>query len=312
MNYTSRILVQFADPAAREALISEVSLQRIAETAYDADTLALEGPFTPVFDRVELSVVLEGPTQIDGGWAKPGTTERTDLRLSVLGMDGEVLTAEAVWEGAIIARSVDATAQIVAVETPRVDFGGVDEAIIADLGALPAAPDAREAARRAEILARLRAPLDAPDVVTESDLPKLFRSLGATDAEGLLDALANGAVLPIRMAFSDSTDGPPVPRRLPITAAVFIYDDPFQLGDALRNTRRVLAQLRARGATPAPDPALPSRNALLALWLVPESVLDDDDWPGGDDGNAAARRTARADAAQVWLGPLGIVLIPLP
>ncbi len=311
MDFADRTLVRLADANERAALLGSSELERVLRTAYDADSLGLSGPFAGVFDRVDLGGSLSRSVELDGHWARSGTAERTEARMELRGLAVPGPTVDALWEGAVVARASADTATVTAVEVDLPDVGGVDDAVVADLGALPDDPAALDAARRAVILERLRATLDQPGAVGDAHLDSLFRSVGADDAGSFLHAMTNGATVPLRISFSDSPTGPLSPRRLPITALVLIRDVGFSLTGLLHESRQALDHLRARGAAPPPDPGLPRRHGLLALWLVPESVLDDDDWPGGGSGSAAARRTARAEAAAAWLSLLGIVLVPV-
>jgi hypothetical protein len=46
--------------------------------------------------------------------------------------------------------------------------------------------------------------------------------------------------------------------------------------------------------------------------MVPETLFDDNDWPGGTAGTIPEKRLQRRRAAAKWLGPEGIVFAPTP
>jgi hypothetical protein len=48
------------------------------------------------------------------------------------------------------------------------------------------------------------------------------------------------------------------------------------------------------------------------VWMLPEAIFDDDDWPGGTTGTVVEKRLLRRRAAAAWLGPQGIVFAPTP
>jgi hypothetical protein len=52
------------------------------------------------------------------------------------------------------------------------------------------------------------------------------------------------------------------------------------------------------------------RQPLFAAWVIPGSIFDDSDWPGGQAGMTADQlRTARRAAAGAWLAREGIGLV---
>ena len=56
MNFVDSTLVKFADPATRTALFDDVALEQLLSAAYDTTTLNVGGPFTPLFDDVQLGL----------------------------------------------------------------------------------------------------------------------------------------------------------------------------------------------------------------------------------------------------------------
>jgi hypothetical protein len=96
---------------------------------------------------------------------------------------------------------------------------------------------------------------------------------------------------------------------LPLAAVVLVRDAAgLSLAELLADSKSVRERLRAYGAEQPPDPVLRLRETLVVVWVVPEALFDDGDWPGGGAGTPAERRAARRIAAGTWLAREGIGL----
>ena len=80
----------------------------------------------------------------------------------------------------------------------------------------------------------------------------------------------------------------------------------------LHESKMALEHLREAGVARAPDAQIGSPAPLLVIWMVPETVFDDDDWPGATAGSPAQRRLQRRRAAAVWLRRESIAIAPTP
>ncbi len=104
-----------------------------------------------------------------------------------------------------------------------------------------------------------------------------------------------------------------VPKPLPIGAALLIRDAAgFSVAQLLVDSKTVRERLRSYGLERPFDPELRVREPLLVVWVVPASLFDDADWPGGDTGTADERRAARRATAGEWLAREGVGLVAIP
>lgn len=108
----------------------------------------------------------------------------------------------------------------------------------------------------------------------------------------------------VGVTYAPPGNAPPASRILPITAALFIRPVGFSLVQLLMETRRARTQIESSGLARPADPELPTRHAIVAVWVLPAAALDES-FPG----NAPAAR--RAAAAQ-WLAREGIGLAIIP
>jgi hypothetical protein len=102
-------------------------------------------------------------------------------------------------------------------------------------------------------------------------------------------------------------------RPLPIAAALLIRDAAsLSIAQLLADSKSVRERLTPYGVERPPEPTLRLREPLLVVWIVPEALFDDADWPGGGGGAPAQRRALRRAAAGAWLAREGIGLVATP
>lgn len=102
-------------------------------------------------------------------------------------------------------------------------------------------------------------------------------------------------------------------RELPIAAALLIRDATgLSIAQLLADSKTVRDRLTPYGLERPPDPAHRLREPLLIVWIVPEALFDDADWPGGNGGGPAQQRALRRAAAGEWLAREGIGLVATP
>jgi hypothetical protein len=312
VNFVDVTLLQLADPVRRGALFDGEALEAIATAAYGEDTASLEGPFQPIFEELTLGLAIAGRSTVDGWWTD--SAGRHEGRFVIAGLGREpAARVDAFWRGAIVARVSPATGRIVEAISAWPDPSGIDDEIIADLGALPVDPIALEGQRRDRYLARIRAQLRQPDAFTDVIFDEWLQRVGAASVGDLVTRfrgiIATGT---LKLRYSDPSSVRPSPRELPLAAAVMVRAAPISLADVLFQSKLVLEQLREAGLERASDLDVSSRARMLAVWIVPETVFDDADWPGGTTGTPAERRLARRRAAAGWLAAEGIAFAVTP
>jgi hypothetical protein len=96
-------------------------------------------------------------------------------------------------------------------------------------------------------------------------------------------------------------------RPLPVAVALLVRAE-LPAAELLREVGLVRERLGALGVERPPDDGLRPRRPLVVGLVVPETVFDDDDWPGATPGmSAAEQRAARRAAAGRWLAREGTV-----
>ena len=312
MDYVDFTLIRMADPATRASLFDDETLEQMAAAAYGDEAATLTGPYQPVFQEMEIGLSVPSRSTIDGWWNAGTTHNEGRFVIAGIGRDSFV-RVDALWRGGIIARVTPATGRITEEISEWPDPSRIDEEIVVALGSLPADPAALENERRDRFLARIRAVLHQPDAFTDAIFDDWLRRAGAVSVGDLMTRF-HGVVSTgtLRIRYSDPAALPPSPRELPITAAVLLRDQPIALAEIVSQSKLVREHLREAGVERARDADASARAPILMVWMVPETVFDDDDWPGGTTGTPAERRLLRRRAAAAWLGPQGIAFAPTP
>ncbi len=304
MNYVDRTLLRLADPNTRAAVFDTGSLEQLINAAYDTSGLNLQGPFNPLFDQFRIGLASPRLGTIEGTWSVVGGTERKEARFQAAGVGtGSVIRVDAFWRGAIVARTSAAPARIETVEIQWPGHSGIDEEIVAALGALPGNPVALELERRTRLVQRIRAAFNQPAAFPEASFDDWLRSVGATSAGDLITRF-QGASQPgvMQLRLVQGPTPPSSPKPLPVAVSLLIRDAGFSLADLILETRLVHEQLEPMGLG-RPSPTGSALKApLLVTWVVPDTVFNDGDWPGA---NAAARRAGAGE----WLARERIGLV---
>jgi hypothetical protein len=310
VDYVDFTLIRMADPATRASLFDDETLEQMTAAAYGEEAAALTGPYQPVFKEMEIGLSIPSRSTIEGWWNSGSTHNEGRFLIAGIGRDSSV-RIDALWRGGIIARVTPATGRITEEIAEWPDPSGIDAEIEAALGALPADPIALEQERRNRFRVRIRTVLHQPDALTDAVFDDWLRRLGAVSVSDLMTRFRGVVSIgALRIRYSDPTAPPPSPRELPITAAVFLRDQPIALADIVSQSKLVREHLREAGVERARDADTSARAPILMVWMVPETVFDDDDWPGGTSGTPAERRLLRRRAAAAWLGPQGIAFAP--
>jgi len=310
VDFVDATLIRIGDPATRAAVFDQTTLEQMAQAAYDADALGLEGPFNAVFDQVTLGMSIATVGVLEGMIRNQSGGPATELHLQVAGL-GPLLPArvDVLWRGSVVARTVPANSPITSVKL-RFVVDDIDKEIIDDLGALPDDPAVLETERRPRLLAKMRGAMAQPALLSDAAFDNWLSSVGASSVNDLIDN-HRGSIEPsvMQLQFAPPFDGAATPRQLPIAAAILIRDgDGLSIADLLVESKMIREALSEKGIDVARDRSLPAKSPFLVLWVVPITVFDDSDWPGVG-GNAAALRLDRRNKAAVWLGAEGIVIV---
>jgi hypothetical protein len=307
MDFEDGVLVRLADPTTRDGVLDQDALACVAAAGYDHPEL--EGPYTAVFDDLQLAVDLTSPALVEGTWQPVGEARPVEVRLNLTGLpDASAPALTALWRGCVIARVVPADARVSSSTVVPLDLPTVDDAVVAALGSLPGTPDALEAARREQVRLLISARAGTPVLTDDAELTRWLELAGAASVQDWLGPAAHGRVPTyLRLAFEPG-DPQPQPRVLPVTVAILARDTPSSLARLLAESAQVRRRLAASGAVPVPDPALRQRFSVVIGWVLPAMVFDDPAWPGGGTGTAAQQRAARRATAAQWLAERGIAL----
>jgi len=289
-------------------VFDQTALEQMAQAAYDADALGLEGPFNAIFDQVDLGLSINTVGMLEGTIRNPSGGAATEIRLQVAGL-GPLLPVrvDALWRGSVVARTVPADSQITSVKL-RFTLDDIDAEIIADLGALPADPADLETERRTRLVTKMRAAMAQPALLSDAAFDNWLSSIGAVSVSDLIEN-KRGSVEPsvMQLQFAPPSEVAASPKQLPIAAAILIRDQGFSISQLLSDSKMVREALAEKGIDVPRDRSLPAKKPFLVVWIVPISTFDDDDWPG-IGGNPAARRLDRRQKAAAWLGPEGIAI----
>jgi hypothetical protein len=316
VNFEDRMLVALADPATRGGVFDQPALEAIVDAGYDAATMGLGGPFQAVFDELRLGLAVPPIATADGMWRPTGGAEQTDVRLQVSGLGADpTIRVDALWLGSIVARFALVGEPITETSVNWSAAGRIDAEIVAAQGALPADRGVLEQARRDRLLAHIQAGLDQPAAFGDPDLQRWLSSVGAGSASDLLEhmlGVADGAALKVTFAAPSAVADTPAP--LAIAAPILIRDSTgFSLTQLLSDSKSIRERVLAMGtARPQANGTRP-RQSVIVVWVLPQSLFDDPDWPGAQDGQAADQaRAARRAVASNWLADEGVGLVAAP
>lgn len=300
MNFVDSVIVRLSDPSTRAALFDAVALAQLLDAQYQTDTLNVSGPYSPVFDRLELGVPVATPVAVRGDWNGPTPGTHVDLHLSVSGLSDTANRVDAFWSGRIVASAQVGGASVDRVGSSWPDPGGIDAQIVAALGSLPSDPTALEAQRRTRYVTMLKAGMAQPDALTDDVFDERLRGAGVDSVGALMAASGTKAIASLNVRFT-AAPSTSVTTAFPVSFALLVRDAP-SISDLLYESKSVRALMSTGGKALVPDPTIPLRCTLGVAWVVPATLFDDTAWPGADN---AARRAA----AGTWLAAEGIGLV---
>lgn len=314
MKFVDFALTRLADPATRPSLFDDEALRRVLAAGYDTREVQVDAPLTAVFDDLSMGFSVYPRGSVEGYWGDLSQPHQHPVSLLLSAGGGTAVRVDALWRGSVVAALNSAVARIDRVSATWPDAAGIDAEIVADLGQLPPTPEALESERRHRFLARWRAATLQPEALTDVVFDSWLRTMGFATVSDLMEhgvgAVAGG---PWQVGFSPATLPVTTRRPVPVAAAVLIRDVPMDLSGLLADSRTVRDALQADGANRPGDDSLHRRSGLIVIWIVPDTVFDDPDWPGGADGNSNEVNNAkRQAAASLWLSQEAIAVVALP
>jgi hypothetical protein len=312
VNYVDSTLTRLADESLRASLFDQEALGQLLAAAYDLDAMAVETPFTAIFDQVVIGVHVPRRLTLEGRWGDISSPERREGRFTVDGFGaGSPVRIDAFWRGAIVARTSLASSRVERVVSAWPDAHGIDDEIVDTLGSLPENPATLETERRSRLIARVRSGLRQPEALDDAAFDRWLRSIGARDVTDVMTRLSNQVLTgALQVEFSAPNEQPPAPRPLAISAAILIRDQPLDVAGLMADSKRMREDLESFSAELTPADA--GTGTPLVIWMVPQSVFDDADWPGGEGGsNDEERNRNRRAAAGRWLAREGIGLVTI-
>ena len=265
-----------------------------------------------MFEEFRLGLALSPMGEVDGMWNVIGSADRTEAKFYLSGVQPQLpMRVDGYWRGSIRARTAAATARITETRMAWPELLSIDAEIANEIGSLPSDPAVLEQERSKRLFAGIRANLDQPDAFTETVFRSWISGQGASSAGELLGRFRAGARAgTMQIAFGPAESGEPTSRSLPIAGIFLIRDAGFSVAQLLMESRMGRVGLKPTGLERSPDPSLKSRESLIVIWVVPETVFDDSDWPGGEPGmSGQALRAARRLEAGLWLAREGIGLV---
>lgn len=305
MRFDDIVIAQSGSDFVGNAILAETGLRNILTSSYDFSGQTPQGVLTYSSDSLEFGGF--GYIRSDTVDAF-GTLAHSEITASVAADDP--VRIDMLWRGTIRATIAYPRAVTGVEGIAPLSLDDIDGDIAAPL---PTDPAALEAARRAALLARMRAAGSDPAAYDDDSVSWL---LGAAQVASVAELVGRpGAAAHFSQLVLSIT---PLPgsqtaqeRAFPVAAAILVRDverEDVRLATLLQASRSVLERLRYAAFEVAPADDLPPARPVV-VWVVAEDWFDDTGWPG--TGSGAALRASRIATASRWLGAQGIALNPL-
>ncbi len=316
MQFVPRTLLRLADATEQAAVLTPAAGDRVLAAAFVFHNVAV-GPVTGLTVRdVELFPAVSSLRRLDGLLHHPTTGDRWEASATFV-ESATTTAAHARLELRLTTetRLADTTVERVTTEdlSDLGDVAAVDARIVADDGALPAAPAALEARRFEALKTLLHERFTQP---ADVDVDLLVARRGIDDFAGLLDVFVPPEHAS-RVELELVIDGT-VPSRIEthrvLAAAVIDEDAIGRLDELIREIQVGRAALEHGTELASPPRGMTPRTALPFIVLFPEAALDDADLPvpvGANPQNAAEERAVRLSELQTRLTQFGIALAPV-
>lgn len=305
LSFEDLVLSRAGDNFVAAALLNDAGLRNVLTASYALAGQVPQGPFTHSVS--ELGFGGFGFAQSETRIAATGDVHNC-YSLETLADDPARI--DMLWKGIVRAGGSFPMARIDLESFAAQGVAGLDAEII---GPVPTDPAALETARRAALLARLRAGANDSTAFDDSSIAALLAAASATSVTELL-ALDGGPARFSQLVLSLTPIAGSTAVRVrdfPVAAAIIVRDftrSTTSLATMLQASRSILERLRYAGFDPAIGTDLPAAQAAV-VWIVDEGWFDEAGWPGV--GAGAALRASRIARAGVWLAGQGVALNPV-
>ncbi|MBS0174567.1 MAG: hypothetical protein JSR64_11070 [Nitrospira sp.] len=313
MTFEDATLLRLAGPDTRAGVFDDTALEQLLNAGYDTLLNPVEGPFSAIFDDLRLGVPVLPVSVAEASWGSQTGSDRNVGTLQLAGFGAPPMIADAFWRGAIVTRTGAGSGRISEVSTAWPATDDIDEQIVAALGGLPANAAQLEQERRARFIAKLKAGMSDPNALTAEVFTSLLAHVGASSVSELFGRQRNVNLTGIvRIMIEALPAPPPSPKALPVAVAIIVRSVVTSLTQMLAHSRVMRERLDAEGMSRPEEPRFRILHNVLVAWVVPESIFDDDGWPGALPGDSAGvKRTKRRATAGQWLAREGIGLAVL-
>lgn len=309
MDFVDATLVRLADSTSRAAILDDISLAQLLAASREREALDAAAPYASVFDTLRFAYSDDRGAAFCGSWISNGHVDRTELNVHAAGIGAQAPRIDALWTGAITAVARQPDAHIDTASVAYLDVAGLD----AEIAPLPSDAVQLEAARRARLLARIRAKLDQPNLFDDAALGAWLDRLGVSSVGLLMSGPQASAGATIRVHYTSPADTPPRSMSFQVAVALLIRGMPISVAGLLDETRRVRPYLDQLGFAPVRSNDPGARRTALVAWVVPGELFDDTSWPGAaTNAPANVARASRRTWAGTWLASEGIGLVVPP
>jgi hypothetical protein len=212
--------------------------------------------------------------------------------------------------GRIRANVIPGDARVIKVDVTWPTSEDIDSEIIDDLGSLPNDANTLETERRNRVINHIRAGMDQPGLFDEQNLSDWLDGCGvSTVSEYFGRSKSNNQLGAVKIVYSPPSSATAIARTLPVTAGILVRDKDLSLTSLLSQSKSILSELERIGMEQPVDGSLYATRKNMIIWIVPEEVFDDDDWPGGEGAtNPSDKRKLRRLKAGTIFGAEGIGL----
>lgn len=116
MDFVDATILRLADESLRDSVFDGEALAQLLAASHDITGLAVDAPFTAVFDEVSLAYDDEPGVNMSGAWLTVGHTERTEIALQASGIGAVLPRIDLLISGAVVATAAGGAGRVQAVD----------------------------------------------------------------------------------------------------------------------------------------------------------------------------------------------------